>query len=304
VPAVRQCPVPGPPTPHSPYDSQMDLDPAHDRQVRRVAGADAAALVAAGIRVLDVRTPQEFSDLGHIPGATLLPVQIIASAPAVLDDPDTPVLVTCEHAVRSKVATRLLVQAGFSEVYELAHGMALWDGPRDHESRAMAGPSPWLFECGDLIPRSGRALDVACGRGRHALLLASTGLVVTALDRDAVTLARLQDQADRLGLPVTTRVTDLETGNVDLGDPGYALVLVARYLHRPLLPHLLLSLAPGGVLIYETFLDRQAEHGHPKNPDFLLKSGELLELVKPLEVLRQFEGEVDGKWISAVAARR
>ena len=127
---------------------------------------------------------------------------------------------------------------------------------------------------------------------------------MTALDRDAAALARLQAIADRLGLPVETRVTDLETGVVDLGEPGYTLVLVTRYLHRPLLPHLLLSLAPGGVLIYETFLDKQAETGHPRNPDFLLKPGELLELVKPLEVVRQFEGESDGNWISAVAARR
>ena len=103
----------------------VQLDPTYDVQVRQVAGDDAAALVADGVRVLDVRTPQEFSDLGHIPGAMLLPVQIIASAPAVLGDLDTPVLVTCEHAVRSKVATRLLVQAGFTQVYELAHGMAL-----------------------------------------------------------------------------------------------------------------------------------------------------------------------------------
>ncbi len=282
----------------------MQLDPAYDRQVRQVAGADAAALVAGGIRVLDVRTPQEFSGLGHIPGALLLPVQIIASAPAILGDADTPVLVTCEHAVRSKVATRLLAQAGFTQVFELAHGMAMWDGPRAHQPQAMAGPSPWLFECGDLIPRTGRALDVACGRGRHALLLASTGLDVTALDRDAEALARLQDQADRLALAVRTRVVDLEAGDVDLGDAGYDIVVVTRYLHRPLVPHLQLSLAPGGVLLYETFLERQAETGHPTNPDFLLKPGELLELVRPLEVLRQFEGEFDGTWIAAVAARR
>jgi len=282
----------------------MQLDPSYDRQVRQVAGTDAAALVAGGIRVLDVRTPQEFSGLGHIPGALLLPVQIIASAPAILGDADTPVLVTCEHAVRSKVATRLLAQAGFTQVYELAHGMAMWDGPRAHEPQAMAGPSPWLFECGDLIPRAGRALDVACGRGRHALLLASTGLDVTALDRDADALARLQEQAERLGLPVRTRVVDLESGDVDLGDAGYDIVVVTRYLHRPLVPHLQLSLAPGGVLLCETFLEQQAESGHPTNPDFLLKPGELPELVRPLEVVRQFEGEFDGQWIAAVAARR
>ena len=280
----------------------MDLDAAYDAHVTQVAGADAVALVDEGIRVLDVRTPQEFSEIGHIPGAMLLPVQIIASAPAILGAPDTPVLVTCEHAVRSKFATRLLAQAGFTQVYELAYGMARWDGPRVHDPQPMAGPSPWLFECADLVPREGRALDVACGRGRHALLLAATGLEVTALDRDAAALTLLQDHADRLGLPVHTRVTDLETDDVDLGGAGYALVLVTRYLHRPLLPHLVRSLAPGGVLIYETFLEKQAEVGHPKNPDFLLKPGELRDLVRPLDVVRQFEGKVDGQWVSAVAA--
>jgi rhodanese-related sulfurtransferase len=282
----------------------MQLDPSYDRQVRQVSPAEAEALVASGVRVLDVRTPQEYSGLGHIPGATLLPVQIVASAPAVLGDLDAPVLVTCEHAVRSKVATRLLVQAGFTQVHELATGMAGWAGPRAYEPQAMVGPSPWVFECGELIPRAGRALDVACGRGRHALLLASTGLHVTAVDRDAEALARLQAQADRLDLPVTTRLLDLETGTPDLGDDGYDLVLVTRYLHRALMPQLLLSLAPGGVLLYETFLAQQAEVGHPKNPDFLLQPGELRQLVAPLEVLREFEGEFDGNWIAAVAARR
>ena len=281
----------------------MLLDPSFDRDVHQVAGDDAVALVSDGVRVLDVRTPEEFSGLGHIPGATLLPVQMIASGPAILD-PDSPVLVTCEHAVRSKLATRLLAQAGFSRVYELADGMAGWDGPRVHDAQAMAGPSPWLLECGDLIARRGRALDVACGRGRHALLLAAAGLDVTAVDRDRDALALLQSYADKLGLAVHTRVVDLETGHADLGDDGYDLVVVTRYLHRALMPQLLLSLAPGGVLIYETFLERQAETGHPKNPDFLLKPGELLELVAPLTVLRQFEGEVDGQWLAAVAARR
>jgi len=282
----------------------MQLDPQYDRQVTQVSGEEARRLVESGIRVLDVRTPEEFSGLGHIPGATLLPVQVIASAPAVLVDSDAPVLVTCEHAVRSKVATRVLAQAGFTRVYELAHGMAMWDGPRAFAPQAMQGPSRWLFECGDLIPRAGRALDVAAGRGRHALLLASAGLHVTALDRDEAALRRLQDHADRLGLPVSTRVTDLEVGMPTLGDDGYDVVLVTRYLHRPLFPHLLLSLRPGGVLIYETFLDRQAEVGHPTNPDFLLKPGELRALVQPLEVLREFEGEVDGNWVAAIATRR
>ncbi|HTV00660.1 MAG TPA: rhodanese-like domain-containing protein [Luteitalea sp.] len=286
------------------YDRPVQLDPSYDRLVTQVDGADAEALVAQGVRVLDVRTPPEYTSLGHIPGALLLPVQLIASAPAVLDDTEAPVLVTCEHAVRSKTAVRLLAQAGFSRVYELAHGMAGWEGDRDHEPAAVAGPSPWLLECGDLLPRHGRALDVASGKGRHALLLAAVGLQVTAVDRDAAALQRLQDQADRLGLSVATRVADLEADPTALGDDGYDVVLVTRYLHRPLFPQLLLSLAPGGLLIYETFLEQQAERGHPKNPDYLLKPGELVTLVAPLTLVRQFEGERDGAYVSALAARR
>jgi tellurite methyltransferase len=282
----------------------VQLDPSFDRQVTQVSGAEAETLVARGVQVLDVRTPPEFTGLGHIPGALLLPVQLVASAPAVLDDPDAPVLVTCEHAVRSKLAVRLLAQAGFSRVHELAHGMAGWAGPRAHEAAPMAGPSPWLLDCGDLLPRAGTALDVASGRGRHALLLAAAGLRVTAIDRDADSLARLQAQADRLGLSITTRRVDLEDSTPALGDDGYDVVLVTRYLHRPLFPQLLLSLAPGGVLIYETFLEAQAAQGHPKNPDFLLKNGELETLVSPLTVVRRFEGERDGQYVSAVAARR
>ena len=294
----------------------MQLDPSFDRHVTQVDGARAEALVAEGARVLDVRTPPEFTDLGHIPGAWLLPVHLAASAPALFDDPDAPVIVTCEHAVRSRVAARVLAQAGFTRVHELAHGMAGWSGPRGHEPAPLSGPSPWLLDCGDLLPRSGTALDVASGRGRHALLLASAGLHVTAIDRDEAALARLQTQAEPIGLPVTTRVADLEAGSPSLGDDGYDVVVVTRYLHRPLFPQLLLSLAPGGLLIYETFLEVPQERAgladapqgrrpsQPTRADFLLKPGELDTLVAPLRVLRRFEGERDGQWVSAIAARR
>src|SRR5262245_61514137 len=171
----------------------MNLDPSFDEQVRRVRGAEAAELVDAGATVLDVRTLGEFTTLGHIPGARLLPVQLAAAAPATLD-PDAPVLVCCEHAVRSRVAARLLAQAGFTEVYELAGGMALWTGDRTYDAADISGPASWLLENADLLRPSGRVLDVACGRGRHALLLAAAGFDVSAVDRDHEALNRLQQQ--------------------------------------------------------------------------------------------------------------
>jgi len=80
--------------------------------------------------------------------------------------------------------------------------------------------------------------------------------------------------------------------------------VVMRYLHRPLFPALLAALKPEGLLLYETFTVRQAAHGHPVNPDFLLQPGELEQLVAPLEILRHREGEIGGDELAAVAARR
>jgi rhodanese-related sulfurtransferase len=286
----------------------MQLDPDFDDKVRRVSGREAAALVDAGVMVLDVRSPGEFTGLGHIPGAKLLPVDLSASAPAMIADVETPVMVTCEHAVRSKFTTRLLAQAGFTKVYELAHGMAGWSGDREYDEAPLFGPSSWLVENADVLPRGGRVLDVACGAGRHALLLASAGFDVTAIDRDAALIDRLRHHAERLGLHLETEVIDLERDDAPppavLAADAYDLVLVTRYLHRPLFPHLVRSLALGGTLIYETFLEQQAERGHPKNPAFLLKPGELSTLIAPLTILRQREGDYDGALLSSIVARR
>jgi tellurite methyltransferase len=286
----------------------MNLDPAADRLVQRVAGSQAEALVDAGALVLDVRTPGEFVALGHIPGAKLLPVNLTACAPALLDDGEAPVLVCCEHAVRSRVAARLLAQAGFTRVYELADGMAAWNGPRVFSDGPLWGPSSWLLETADLLPTSGSALDLACGAGRHALLLAAAGLDVTAVDRDVRKLARLRTYANRLGLSMRIEEADLETGEAARGAwtwPGapYALIVVMRYLHRPLMPQLVQQLDRRGTLFYETFLEAQAERGRPTNPDFLLKPGELPELVRPLDVVRAREGDIDGAMVSGVVAR-
>lgn len=285
----------------------MKLDTVFDDQVQHVDDREAAALVEAGVTVLDVRTPGEYTGLGHIPGAMLLPVDLSAAAPAILDE-DAPVLVTCEHAVRSKFTARLLAQAGFSRVYELSGGMAMWRGPRAFEAAPIAGPSSWLLENADLLPGGGRVLDVACGQGRHALLLAAAGFDVTAVDRDGAALDRLRGHAERLELPIVVRLLDLETDDPpplvpDEGAP-FDVVLVTRYLHRPLFPRIIDAVGPDGLLIYETFLEQQATRGRPTNPDFLLKPGELTDLVRPLVVLREREGDIEGAFLSAVVARR
>lgn len=166
-------------------------------------------------------------------------------------------------------------------------------------------PSAWLVDNLDLMPPGGRVLDVACGRGRHALWLASAGFDVHAIDRNPDAIAFLRATAERLHLSLTAEVVDLEGDHPpDPGTSAYDAILVFNYLHRPLMPALRAALKPGGRLFYETFTARQAEKGHPKNPDFLLQDGELAQLVAPLTVLRSREGEVDGRFIASLVAER
>ena len=165
-------------------------------------------------------------------------------------------------------------------------------------------PTPWLVDHRHLLPRTGAALDVACGRGRNAIWLAQCGLETLALDRDPVALADLRADVDRLGVRVTTEAIDLERAGVSLPPAAFDVIVVVHYLHRPLLPVLTAALRPGGILVYETFTRAQAARGKPTNPAFLLEPLELRELVRPLEILAEREGDFEGKMLASVIARR
>ena len=142
-------------------------------------------------------------------------------------------------------------------------------------SHGAEAPSAWVARWADRVLAGGRVLDLACGNGRHARFFAARGCQVEAVDRDAAALAALA------GIPgVTTRCADLEGGGWPCGDLRFDAIVVTNYLHRPLFSHLLAGLAPGGVLIYETFAAGNERYGRPSNPAFLLASGELLEAVR------------------------
>jgi rhodanese-related sulfurtransferase len=271
---------------------------------RDVGPGEAERLVASGaVHVVDVRTPDEYRQLGHVPGAILLPVDLVVSGAATLPR-DRPLLVHCEHGVRSVYACEILERAGFEDLVHLTGGLAGWSGPREFDAAPVDGPSSWLLETADLLPpERGRALDVACGRGRHALLLAAAGFAVDALDRDEAALSFLRATADRLDLPVVTRAVDLEAAP-SLERDAYALVVVFHYLHRPLFPALAAALAPGGLLVYETFTVGQPALGRPRDPAHLLEHGELARLVAPLEIVRERDGVHESRHVAAVAARR
>jgi tellurite methyltransferase len=168
----------------------------------------------------------------------------------------------------------------------------------------MAAPSPWLLANVDLLRPGGRVLDVACGRGRHALALAAAGFHVHAVDRARVALEDVRERGRQIGVTLETSEVDLEADVVDLGESAYDAVIVFRFLHRPLFPALRRALRPDGVLVYETFTVGQETRGHPHNPRFHLQPGELLRLVAPLEVVRQREGDFDGDLLASVVARK
>lgn len=126
-------------------------------------------------------------------------------------------------------------------------------------------------------------LDLAAGRGRHTRFLAGRGHVVTAVDRDELALRDLAGRAETL-------VADLESGPWPLPGRSFDAVVVTNYLWRPLWPSILAAVAPGGVLICETFASGNETVGRPARPDFLLAPGELLGVAAGLRIVAYEDG--------------
>jgi len=150
-------------------------------------------------------------------------------------------------------------------------------------------PSPWVRRFAPLIRDGGTVLDLACGGGRHARYFLALGYPVAMVDRDA---GPVGDLAGQPGAEVIE--ADLEgAAPWPLAGRTFAAVVVVNYLHRPLLPRLIGSLEDGGVLIYETFARGNERFSRPRNPDHLLKSGELLEAVRGKLQVIAYEHGID-----------
>lgn len=139
-----------------------------------------------------------------------------------------------------------------------------------------SGASQWVARFADLVPAGGRVLDVACGGGRHSRFFLERGHPVTVVDRDTSGVADLGASPN-----VEILEADLEAGKPwPFAGRVFEGVVVANYLWRPILADIVASVAPGGVLLYETFALGQEQFGRPRNPDFLLRPGELLDAVR------------------------
>jgi SAM-dependent methyltransferase len=143
-------------------------------------------------------------------------------------------------------------------------------------------PSAWIVRWSHLLTPGADVLDVACGSGRHLAWFSGQGHLVTGVDRD-VELARQTNPDAELVC------ADIEDGSWPFQVNGrprqFGAVVVTNYLWRPLLPTLINSVAPGGVLLYETFVVGNEVFGRPSRPDFLLQPGELLSVCTDLSVV-------------------
>ena len=141
--------------------------------------------------------------------------------------------------------------------------------------------SSWVKRWSHLVKAGGSVLDVACGHGRHAYWFHQLGHPVVLVDRSHEAL-----NSNAIAASACKKiVADIENGPWPLAGQRFDAVVVTNYLWRPLMPALLASLAPGGVFIYETFAVGNETVGKPSNPDFLLRSGELLEVCQNLRVV-------------------
>lgn len=152
--------------------------------------------------------------------------------------------------------------------------------------RAAAGDpqaSRVLRENLHLLPGDGRALDLACGLGGNALLLAEQGLDVDAWDVADVPVAALQAMASKRRLPVKAQVRDVEVHPP--GPAAFDVIVVSYFLDRDIIPDLIQALKPGGLIYYQTFTRQRVSDRGPQREEFRLDDQELLHLFSGLQVL-------------------
>lgn len=163
-------------------------------------------------------------------------------------------------------------------------------------------PARVVVQASEATGEGRRALDLACGSGRNAVFLGMHGFDVTAIDVLPDALTRTREMAAHHGVVLQTLERDLEEPGA-LDGLEADLLVVVRYLERSLFPALEAALAPGGILAYETFTEAQRQYGHPRNPRYLLREGELRTAFPRLEVLRH-EIVHEGAHLERLIARR
>jgi tellurite methyltransferase len=201
----------------------------------------------------------------------------------------------------------------------MATNIAEWDSRhRAAANETPSEPASIVLELLPLLPH-GPALDLACGTGRHTLVLAGRGQKVTAVDASSVALSVLEERAREAAIAVWReqglgerpahsgrgiRLVDADLEGTALPAASFDLILCVQYLQRSLFAQMELALRPGGVLLFETYTRAQLEFsGGPRKPEFLLGTHELREAFPGLRTIfyRELRAE---KGIASLLARK
>ncbi|MEZ5454456.1 MAG: methyltransferase domain-containing protein [Thiothrix sp.] len=269
--------------------------------------------------LIDCRSAADYQR-SHIVGATSIPAAEMPQRMHELPKTSQP-LTLCGDVASLHAAHEFLTRKGY-QVAAQTEWTAQLISELQGQGRLVAGmDSLPLWRAAPLIERfvtdiapayhgvPGKGLDIGCGSGRDLVYLASHGWEMTGIDYMEAALQRAQALAATRQVSIRTECRDLETGTdpfVDYAAASFDLICVARYLHRPLFPWIKRLLKPGGIVIYQTFMQgcETTEIGRPRNPNFLLRAGELAEHFAGAEILLdEVETLADGRPVSAFICR-
>lgn len=270
--------------------------------------------------LIDCRSFAEYTQ-GHIQAACSLPAAELFARLHELPK-RSQVLQLCGKTEDLAVARPFLLERGYTLLADISWSAQLAEQlARTGQLEVGAQSKQWwqaapLLQSfvAELMPQyhiqASTGLDLACGAGRDLIYLAQHGWRMTGVDWSEDSIARVQQLALSQDLTITTLLRDLETDTQPLPEfkpESFGLICVARYLHRPLFPLIRELLKPGGVIIYQTFMQgcENTAIGRPRNPKFLLAPNELAEQFQGFELLLdELELLEDGRPVSAFVARK
>jgi 2-polyprenyl-3-methyl-5-hydroxy-6-metoxy-1,4-benzoquinol methylase len=162
-----------------------------------------------------------------------------------------------------------------------------------HTHQSLLEPAEFLVESVELLPK-GRALDIAMGVGRNTIFLAQRGFKAEGVDISPEAVSEALESARKAGVTIKAKVVDLER-NYRIEKGAYDVIICFHYLQRSLIPQIKDGVRRGGMVVYETFIVDQTQFGKPRNPNYLLKHNELLDMFRDFRCLRYREGIIRGR---------
>ncbi|MAZ66641.1 MAG: hypothetical protein CMF25_05990 [Kangiellaceae bacterium] len=273
------------------------------------------ALVNQPICIVDLRNTSDFVE-NHIAKSISIPCHQLAERLFELPSKAHPLWVVGE-ARSIEVATDFLSQRGYHIQGETAVENIDWKWLSSIRARQFGGempvlwhPTPILKKYHHLIAQHRQttpttALDLGCGSGRDALYLSMLGCDTTGLDIRQDLLDKAVVMAEQYDCQFTPWCVDIEAEPHLLSPNCYDIIVVFRYLHRPLFPYIKQALKPGGLIFYQTFMQGAERFGKPKNPRYLLQGGELTQTFSDYKVIVKVEENLhDGRPISSLVAQK